>query len=176
MEYSPTNFDHSAELEQDEHQVDDVVKIVFVGDSGVGKTNIFYVFTANQFNINSKATIGVDFVLKTVRYGSSFLKLQIWDTAGQERYKSFTNAYYQEAKGILIVYDVTDRTTFSNVQAWLKNIQDTVNKDSITIVLIGNKIDLQQERQVSTQEGESFAKANGLLFMETSALSNAQPE
>lgn len=91
------------------------MKIVFVGDSGVGKTNIFYVFTANQFNINSKATIGVDFVLKTVRYGSSFLKLQIWDTAGQERYKSFTNAYYQEAKGILIVYDVTDRTTFTNV-------------------------------------------------------------
>lgn len=122
MEFNLNNFNHSPALEEESHDVDDVIKIVFVGDSGVGKTNLFYVFTAKQFNINSKATIGVDFLLKTVKFGPSFIKLQIWDTAGQERYKSFTNAYYQEAKGIFVVYDVTDKSTFSNVQAWLKNI------------------------------------------------------
>lgn len=94
MEFNKDNFDHNEDLENEVVEIDDVLKMVFVGDSGVGKTNILHVFSHNQFNINSKSTIGVDFVMKTVRFRDLHLKLQIWDTAGQERYKSFTNAYY----------------------------------------------------------------------------------
>ena len=150
----------------------DLVKLVFLGDSGVGKTNLMTQFCSNKFLPDSKPTIGVDFAVKTVKLGKSILKLQLWDTAGQERYKSFTSAYFKDAHGVLLVYDITNRETFKNINEWLETCLASVDKQKTSIIVVANKIDLEAMRNVSYEEGKDFADKNGILFMETSALDN----
>ena len=147
-----------------------IFKIVLLGDSGVGKSNLVFRFTRNEFNKDSKSTIGVEFATKTVQIDDNKLvKAQIWDTAGQERYRSIASSYYRGAVGALLVYDVTDRNSFNHVPMWLKEVEENAEKDCL-IMLVGNKMDLQEHRTVFVRDGRSFARKNGLAFIETSAL------
>ena len=135
-------------------------KIVLIGDSGVGKSNILWRFTNEKFASDSKATLGVEFASKTLKISGKNVVAQIWDTAGQERYRSITKAYYKEAVGALIVYDITKQSSFKNVEKWLKELHDHAECDMV-IGLIGNKCDLQQVRTIKTDVAVAYAKKNG---------------
>ncbi|CAE7416966.1 RAB11B [Symbiodinium sp. KB8] len=151
----------------DDH--DYLFKIVLIGDSGVGKSNLLSRFTRDEFNLESKTTIGVEFATKTVEINSKIIKSQIWDTAGQERYRAITSAYYRGAVGALLVYDISNHSTFENVERWLKELRDHADED-IVVMLVGNKSDLRHLRSVSTEEALAFAEKHDLAFIETSAL------
>ncbi|XP_022944214.1 ras-related protein Rab11C-like [Cucurbita moschata] len=152
-----------------DHEYDYLFKIVLIGDSGVGKSNILSRFTRNEFCLESKSTIGVEFSTRTLQVEGKTVKAQIWDTAGQERYRAITSAYYRGAVGALLVYDLTKRPTFENVQRWLRELRDHADSN-IVIVMIGNKSDLSHLRSVSEDDGQSMAEKEGLSFIETSAL------
>ena len=153
-----------------DEELDFIFKVVFLGDSSVGKSNIISKYKLNEFNRNSKSTVGVEFYSKILTQDNKNIKIQIWDTAGQERFKSITKSYYKGAKGAIIVYDITRRATFENVQEWFKDTKTMGDNTYIVLMLIGNKCDLVNERQVSTEEGKKEAEMNGMAFMETSAL------
>ncbi|XP_031488641.1 ras-related protein RABA2a-like [Nymphaea colorata] len=152
-----------------EDEYDYLFKLVLVGDSGVGKSNILSRFTRNEFNLESKSTIGVEFATRAIQVDGKVIKAQIWDTAGQERYRAITSAYYRGAVGALLVYDITKQSTFENVNRWLKELRDHADA-SIVIMLIGNKSDLQHMRAVSTEDAQQFSQREVLSFLETSAL------
>ena len=145
------------------------LKVVVVGDSGVGKTNLIKRFIVNIYNPNTKATVGVEFISKSYKINDQVFKIEIWDTAGQERYKSITAAYYKGAKGALIVYDITQKDSFENINKWMSEVRDKSSKD-LKIMIVGNKTDLVNERQVSTEEALEKAKELGSPVMEASAL------
>ena len=157
------------EVVSPEAKEDFKLKIVVVGDSGVGKTNLIKRFISNEFSENFKATIGVEFMSKAYRINKHLFKVEIWDTAGQERYKSITAVYYKGAKGALIVYDTTDKSTFDDIDKWMLEIKDKTSKD-IKLMIIGNKIDLKDEREVKNEEAMKKAESLGIPLMETSAL------
>ncbi|XP_022984392.1 ras-related protein RABA2a [Cucurbita maxima] len=148
---------------------DYLFKVVLIGDSGVGKSNLLSRFTRNEFCLESKSTIGVEFATRTLQVEGRTVKAQIWDTAGQERYRAITSAYYRGALGALLVYDVTKPMTFDNVSRWLKELRDHADSN-IVIMLIGNKTDLKHLRAVATEDAQSYAEKEGLSFIETSAL------
>ncbi|KAL6946292.1 Rab GTPase ypt31 [Hanseniaspora osmophila] len=156
-------------------EYDILFKLVLIGDSGVGKSNLLTRFTANEFNIDSKSTIGVEFANRIVQIEGKKIKAQIWDTAGQERYRAITSAYYRGAMGALIVYDITKSKSYENCSDWLKELKENADSN-IVIGLIGNKSDLAHNRSVPTEEARNFAKENQLLFTETSALENDNVE
>ena len=145
-------------------------KVVLIGDMKVGKTNIVSRYIKNEFNKDSMSTIGVEFGSKELVIEGHNVKVQIWDTAGQEKYKSITNAYYKGAKGAFVVYDITNKNSFDNADNWLNNLRASADK-KCSIILIGNKSDLEDKREVSIEQGEEKAKNNEIAFMETSALS-----
>ncbi|KAF2292537.1 hypothetical protein P3X46_017974 [Hevea brasiliensis] len=144
-------------------------KIVLIGDSAVGKSNLLSRFARNEFDNNSKATIGVEFQTQVVDIDGKQIKAQIWDTAGQERFRAVTSAYYRGAVGVLIVYDITRRTSFDSVKRWLDELS-THCDTTVARMLVGNKRDLENIREVSVEEGKSLAEEESLFFMETSAL------
>lgn len=148
---------------------DYLFKVVIIGDSGVGKSNLLSRFTKNEFNLESKSTIGVEFATRSLNVEGKVIKAQIWDTAGQERYRAITSAYYRGAVGALLVYDVTRHVTFENVERWLKELRNHTDSN-IVVMLVGNKSDLRHLVSVSTEDGKSFAERESLYFMETSAL------
>ncbi|KAL2513876.1 Ras-related protein RABA2a [Forsythia ovata] len=148
---------------------DYLFKVVLIGDSGVGKSNLLSRFTRNEFCLESKSTIGVEFATRTLQVEGRTVNAQIWDTAGQERYRAITSAYYRGALGALLVYDVTKPTSFENVSRWLKELRDHADSN-IVIMLIGNKTDLKHLRAVATEDAQNFAEKEGLSFIETSAL------
>lgn len=152
-----------------DHEYDYLFKIVLIGDSGVGKSNILSRFTRNEFSLDSKSTIGVEFATKTIQIEGKTVKAQIWDTAGQERYRAITSAYYRGAVGAFLIYDITKRQTFENIQRWLRELRDHADSN-IVIMMAGNKSDLKHLRAVSTEDAESMAEKEGLSFLETSAL------
>ncbi|XP_058771855.1 ras-related protein RABA2a isoform X2 [Vicia villosa] len=152
-----------------DEEYDYLFKVVLIGDSGVGKSNLLSRFTRNEFCLESKSTIGVEFATRTLQVEGRTVKSQIWDTAGQERYRAITSAYYRGALGALLVYDVTKPTTFENVSRWLKELRDHADAN-IVIMLIGNKTDLKHLRAVNTEDAQSYAEREGLSFIETSAL------
>jgi len=131
-------------------------KVVLIGDSGVGKSNLLSRFTRNEFNLDSKSTIGVEFATRSIQVDSKTIKAQIWDTAGQERYRAITSAYYRGAVGALLVYDISKHQTYENVTRWLKELRDHADSN-IVIMLVGNKSDLRHLRAVPTEEAKSFA-------------------
>ena len=151
-------------------EYDMMIKVILIGDSGVGKTNIMSKFLKNQFLENSKATVGVEFGSKLFIHENHKIKAQIWDTAGQERYKSITSAYYKGAKGALIVYDITNKFTFESVDKWVQDLNSYGDKN-LTLLLVGNKSDLEDKRQIMKEDGEEKAKSFNLGFIETSACS-----
>jgi small GTP-binding protein len=152
-----------------EEEHDYLFKVVLIGDSGVGKSNLLSRFTRNEFNIESKSTIGVEFATKNITVDGTVTKAQIWDTAGQERYRAITSAYYRGAVGALLVYDISKHVTFENVERWLKELRDHA-EPNIIVMLVGNKSDLRHKRAVPTSEAVAFASEHGLAFIETSAL------
>ena len=145
-----------------------IFKIVLIGDSNVGKTNILSKYLQNEFNPDSKATVGVEFGSKTFNINDNVIKAQIWDTAGTEKYRSITNAYYKGAKGAFVVYDITKKSSFNNIDKWLFDLKNN-GDENINIILVGNKIDLENDRDVTTEEGEKKAILNKASFIETSA-------
>ncbi|KAL2476702.1 Ras-related protein RABA1f [Abeliophyllum distichum] len=154
---------------------DYLFKVVLIGDSGVGKTNLLSRFTRNEFSLESKSTIGVEFATRSIRVEDKVVKAQIWDTAGQERYRAITSAYYRGAVGALLVYDVTRHVTFENVERWLKELRDHTDSN-IVVMLVGNKADLRHLRAVSTEDAAAFAERESTFFMETSALESMNVE
>jgi len=145
-------------------------KYIIVGDTAVGKSCLLLQFTDKRFQAQHDLTIGVEFGSRTISIDQQQVKLQIWDTAGQEKFRSITRSYYRGAAGALLVYDVTRRETFEHVTGWLEDCIK-YSSASIVIMLIGNKSDLDPQRQVTRQEGEEFAKKHNLFFLETSAKS-----
>ncbi|XP_067425577.1 ras-related protein Rab-11A-like [Emydura macquarii macquarii] len=156
-------------------EYDYLFKIVLIGDSGVGKSNLLSRFTRNEFNLESKSTIGVEFATRSIQVDNKTVKAQIWDTAGQERYRAITSAYYRGAVGALLVYDIAKYLTYENAERWLKELQDHADAN-IVIMLVGNKSDLRHLRAVPTDQAKSFAEKNGLSFIETSALDSTNVE
>lgn len=156
-------------MEEDEGGDEYLFKVVIIGDSAVGKSNLLSRYSRNEFNMNSKATIGVEFQTQSMEIDGKEVKAQIWDTAGQERFRAVTSAYYRGAVGALIVYDITRRTTFDSVARWLDEL-NTHSDTTMARILIGNKLDLENIRAVSVEEGKSLAEAEEMFFMETSAL------
>jgi len=155
---------------------DYLFKVVLIGDSGVGKSNLLSRFTRNEFNLESKSTIGVEFATRSIQTeDNKTIKSQIWDTAGQERYRAITSAYYRGAVGALLVYDIAKHVTYENVERWLKELRDHADSN-IVIMLVGNKSDLRHLRAVPTEEAKAFAEKNNLSFIETSALDSTNVE
>ena len=143
-------------------------KYIIVGDTAVGKSCLLLQFTDKRFQAIHDLTIGVEFGSRNISIEGEEIKLQIWDTAGQEKFRSITHSYYRGAVGALLVYDITRRETFEHVTTWLGDCKRFSNQD-ITIMLIGNKADLENARVVSTEEGRTFAQKNGIFFLETSS-------
>ncbi|XP_037523435.1 ras-related protein Rab-37 isoform X2 [Rhipicephalus sanguineus] len=156
---------------------DDIIhKTILVGDSGVGKTSLLVQFDQGKFQTGSfSATVGIGFTNKVVTVDDYKVKLQIWDTAGQERFRSVTHAYYRDAHALLLLYDVSNKTSFDNTRAWLGEINEYA-QDDVVIMLIGNKADITQDRQVRTEDGERLAREYGVAFMETSAKTGCNVE
>lgn len=150
-------------------KIDYVFKVVLIGDSAVGKSQMLNRFARNEFTLDSKATIGVEFQTRTIVVDHKTIKAQIWDTAGQERYRAVTSAYYRGAVGAMLVYDITKRQTFDHIARWLEELRSHAD-NNIVIMLIGNKTDLGTLRAVSTEDAKEFAEKEGLFFLETSAL------
>jgi Ras-related protein Rab-11A len=156
-------------------EYDYLFKVVLIGDSGVGKSNLLSRFTRNQFNLESKSTIGVEFATRSIKVDSKTIKAQIWDTAGQERYRAITSAYYRGAVGALLVYDISKASTYENVERWLNELRDHADSN-IVIMLVGNKSDLRHLRAVTTEQAAALAEKHGLSFIETSALDSTNVE
>jgi len=150
-------------------------KYIIIGDTGVGKSCLLLQFTDKRFQPVHDLTIGVEFGARMINIDGKQIKLQIWDTAGQESFRSITRSYYRGAAGAMLVYDITRRETFNHLACWLEDARQHSNSN-MTIMLIGNKSDLEHKRAVSHEEGEQFAKENGLIFIETSAKTAANVE
>lgn len=150
-------------------KIDYVFKVVLIGDSAVGKSQLLARFSRNEFSLDSKATIGVEFQTRTLEIDHKTVKAQIWDTAGQERYRAVTSAYYRGAVGAMLVYDITKRPSFDHVARWLEELRGHADKN-IVIMLVGNKTDLGSLRAVPTEDAKEFAEKENLFFIETSAL------
>ena len=146
------------------------LKLVLLGDSGVGKTNLISRYISNNFDENTRATIGVEFFCKNFRINKKrTIKVEIWDTAGQERYKAITSVYYKGAKGAFIVYDITSRKTFENIDKWIGEIKERTT-DDVKLIIIGNKTDLNNEREVKSEEALIKYQDMDIPLIETSAL------
>ena len=158
-----------------ENNFDIIFKIILIGDSSVGKTNILSRYLNNTFDEEIKPTVGVEFNSKSFKIEDNIVKAQIWDTAGQERYRSITSSYYKGAKGCLLVYDISKKKSFENIDKWISQFKETAD-NNIYVLLIGNKCDLENEREVTKEQGEEKAKFYNMAFIETSALNGTNVE
>eukprot|EP00210_Caulerpa_lentillifera_P005944 g5679.t1 len=157
MAVSPEDFDF-------------VLKLIVLGDSGVGKSNLIHRFTSFGFNAIPKPTIGVDFAIKYLEVNDKIVKAQIWDTAGQERFKSITSSYYDGVDGAIVAFDLTRPDTFTGASFWLSDLAKHVTKKNFTVILVGNKSDLDANRKVTKSQIVSFCVEKNLSYVETSAL------
>ena len=151
----PVNFDY-------------LLKYIIIGDAAVGKSNLLLRYCHGQFKPEYQLTIGVEFGAKNIEISSKLFRIQIWDTAGQENFRSITRAYYKNSVCALVVYDISSRDSFNNVMSWIEDCKNQSPK-TIFMVLVGNKCDLEDKRQVSYEEGKELADKNQLLFFESSA-------
>ena len=149
-----------------------VIKILTLGDTGVGKTSIIQKFVNDKFSQNMLSTIGVDFQSKIIMIDNTKVKLKIWDTTGQERFKTLTSQYYNGADGALLIFDVTNKESFERINFWMNELNEKKKLNELGLLLIGNKIDLVNKRIIDKEEAENFAKNNNLSYYETSALKN----
>ncbi|EOA17408.1 hypothetical protein CARUB_v10005710mg [Capsella rubella] len=147
-------------------------KLVFLGDQSVGKTSIITRFMYDKFDTIYQPTIGIDFLSKTMYLEDRTVRLQLWDTAGQERFRSLIPSYIRDSSVAIVVYDVANRQTFLNTSKWIEDVHRERGQGDVIIVLVGNKTDLVDKRQVSISEGEDKGKEYGVMFIETSAKEN----
>lgn len=147
---------------------DYLLKFIIIGDATVGKSNLLFRYYKGIFQSDYQLTIGVDFSAKNVKIRNKTYKIQIWDTAGHENFKSITRGYYTNSACVLVVYDISNRDSFNNVNNWINECKNLSSK-SILLVLVGNKSDLEERRQVNVEDGQELADKNGMLFYETSA-------
>ncbi|XP_028306036.1 ras-related protein Rab-8B [Gouania willdenowi] len=154
---------------------DYLFKLLLIGDSGVGKTCLLFRFSEDSFNTTFISTIGIDFKIRTIELDGKRVKLQIWDTAGQERFRTITTAYYRGAMGIMLVYDISNEKSFENIKNWIRNIEEHATSD-VEKMILGNKCDMTDRRQVSKDRGEKLAIDYGVKFLETSAKSSLNVE
>ncbi|XP_072896306.1 ras-related protein Rab-15 isoform X2 [Hemitrygon akajei] len=152
-------------------QYDVLFRLLLIGDSGVGKTCLLCRFTDNEFHASHISTIGVDFKMKTIDVDGIKVRIQIWDTAGQERYQTITKQYYRRAQGIFLVYDITSERSFQHIMKWASDV-DEYAPEGVQKILIANKADDEQKRQVGVKQGQKLAKEYGMDFFETSACTN----
>ena len=145
-----------------------LLKYIIIGDSAVGKSNMLLRYIHDRFNEEFHSTIGVEFGAKNIQVDGKIFRIQIWDTAGQETFRSITRAYYKNSVCAFIVYDITNRSTFDNIKGWVEDCKKLSPK-TVLMILVGNKIDLEDKREVSYDEGSTYAQKNGLLFFECSA-------
>ena len=162
-------------MEEEENSYDLLYKVILIGDTCVGKSNILTRYIHNEFSTNTKSTVGVELGIKFLKIKNAKAKIQIWDTAGQERYQSITSSYFKGSDGCFIVYDITNETSFNNIEKWYEKIHDETNKN-ISIVIVGNKCDLENERKVPTEKAKEKAQNLKCAFFETSALKNINIE
>eukprot|EP00808_Paulinella_micropora_P029343 g15367.t1 len=166
---------HAMEVAQPQ-AFDHLMKLVLIGDSAVGKSCLLMRFAENSFSDNLMSTIGIDFKTKMTEMDGEQVKIQVWDTAGQERFQNMsagglTRAYYRGARGIALVYDSTDMHSFKNIKNWIKNV-DANAEEHTEKILLGNKCDLLEKREVDPAKAEAFAKQHDMIFFETSAKAN----
>jgi small GTP-binding protein len=145
-----------------------IFKLILIGNSGVGKSCILQRYMKHTFEESYKCTIGVDFLMKSIVINGQTVKLQLWDTAGQEKYKSMVSSYYRGANVALIVFDITNHQSFDSLPMWIENFYKN-GPEQKNIILIGNKKDLADLRQVTQQEAEAFSETNNMMYFETSA-------
>ena len=149
---------------------DEKIQIIMIGESGVGKTSLIKRYTNNIFNSNHLETIGIEFYNREERINNQIIQIKIWDTAGQEIFHSLTKNFYRKADGIIIVYDITNKESFEKVQDWVKSVYDNSdNYKEIQMIIVGNKIDLEEKREVSKEEGLKIGKYFEIDFFEASA-------
>lgn len=150
---------------------DEKCQLLIIGDSTVGKTSMLYRYTEDKFSTQHLATVGIDFFTKDENIFSKKVRIKIWDTAGQERYKSLTAAFFRNAQGVILCYDISNAETFENLKYWLQSINLNLGeKNGIKKIIIGNKVDLP--REVSLEDAQTFAKQNDVPYFETSAKEN----
>lgn len=147
---------------------DYLFKLLLIGDSGVGKSCLLLRFADDTYNETYISTIGVDFKIRTIELDGKIVKLQIWDTAGQERFRTITSSYYRGAHGIIVVYDITDQSSFNSVHSWLEEIKCYADSKVLRL-LVGNKCDLEPRRAVPTATAKALADELHMPFLETSA-------
>ena len=145
-----------------------IFKLILIGNSGVGKSSILQRYMNKTFEESYKCTIGVDFLMKSVEVKGKKVKLQLWDTAGQEKYKSMVSSYYRGANVALVVFDITSRSSFESLPLWIENYYKN-GPEQKNIILIGNKKDMADQRQVTQEEAEEFSETNNMIYFETSA-------
>jgi len=154
---------------------DYIIKILLIGDSGVGKSCVLLRFADDAFTQSFITTIGIDFKVKTIEIDGKVIKLQIWDTAGQEKFKTVSMAYYRGAMGIMLVYDVTDDKSFYNIKNWITNIEQHAS-ENVERMLIGNKCDRVDDKIIKYEQGKKIAEEYNMKFFETSAKNNINIE
>ena len=146
-----------------------ILKILTIGDNNVGKSSIIEKYIDDKFDGNNKPTIGIDFKTKIIQKGNELIKLSIYDTAGEEKYRYLIKNYYNGANGILLIYDITNRNSFHNLNLWFEELEKNLDLNNLYIYLIGNKADLIQEREVSYEEAKDFADKKNISYIEISA-------
>ena len=161
-------MENDSEYSLEEEAYDERIRIMLLGDSNVGKTSILKRYCKNQFSESYISSVGIDFETKYIKVDEKTINLQIWDTAGQERYKVICKNYYNKSDGFIIVYDITNKSSFDSIVNWVEDIKELASNDNKNIIL-GNKCDLESERKINKEEGDNLAKKYNCQFFEVSA-------
>ena len=146
-----------------------IIKILTLGDTLVGKSSIVLRFSDNRFDDNQLATIGIDYKTKYIKVKDASVKVLLWDTAGQEKFRNIARQYYKGANGVLLIYDVCDRKTYERIGFWMDELKQNNEIEQLYIILVGNKIDLEEKRVVTREEAEKYAEDNNINYIEVSA-------
>jgi len=169
FQLSRTAFSSKMEPKIISSECDFTMKMILLGSAGVGKSCIMKMYKGEQFDVAYNSTIGVDFEIKPIQYHGLTINLQIWDTAGQERFRTITSSYYRSADAIMLVFDVTDPESFHNLEDWMTEVR---LYDPKPMMLIGNKVDMTDNRKIEYKQAKEYADKNGMPYMETSARGN----